>query len=171
MHARLERLTEMSEADGIVTRWLLEPRRPHARYLRVLVEVPGYGGHEATYEYEEWYVPASGGWRMSKYQYEVRWAPAPAGRWAEHWHAGTFHRHCDPPGHKGPSPHYQGQPVVSLDMARQELRLRYANGAAALPCAGLVPQVAKAVKRVINRVQRRKATPVHRRARRHHGPR
>ncbi len=121
MQARLDRLTEMSEADGTVTSWLLEPRRPLGTwYLRALVEVPGYGGREATFEYEEWYEAALGGWRMSAYQYEVRWAPTPAGRWAEHWHHGNFHRHCDLRGHTGPSAHYQGQPLLSLDMARDK---------------------------------------------------
>lgn len=162
----------MSEADGIVTRWLLNPRHPRGRwYLHVLVEVPGYGGHEVTFEYEEWYEAAPGGWRMSAYNYEVRWEPAPAGRWAEHWHDGDFHRHCELRGHKGQAAHYQGQPVVSLDMARQELRVRYANGAAALPCADLVPRVSKALKRVVKMIQGRKATLTRRRARRDHGPR
>ena len=65
MQARLDRLTEMSEADGTVTSWLLEPRRPLGTwYLRVLVEVPGYGGHEATFEYEEWYEAAPGAFLM-----------------------------------------------------------------------------------------------------------
>ena len=92
--------------------------------------MPGYGTHDATFEYEEWYDRAREGWRMRAYEYELRFEPGPSGRWAEHWHDGVFHRHRESPT-GGHADHYAGAPIQLFE-ARAELRRHYAVGRTAL---------------------------------------
>lgn len=109
--------------------------RGHRRYVHLRIALPGYGTHAATFEYEEAYERSREGWRLSGYQYELRFEPAPSGRWAEHWHDAVFHRHCEPP--RGPhSDHYAGRPIQLFE-ARAELLRRYALGRAALSFSDL----------------------------------
>lgn len=106
--------------------------RGRSRYLHLQLAVPGYGGHDATFEYEEWYVRGREGWRLMAYEYELRFEPAPSGRWAEHWHDDVFHRHCEPKRGRH-ADHYGARPIQLFD-ARAELRRRYALGPDALRC-------------------------------------
>lgn len=111
--------------------------RGRVRYFLLRLGTPVGGPHDATFEYEEWYERERGGegWMMTAYQYELRFEPAPSGRWAEHWHDDRFHRHCEPPD--GPhASHYAGRPIQLFE-ARAELRRRYALGLAALSCSEL----------------------------------
>ncbi len=101
------------------------------------IAVPGYGRHLATLEFEEWYVRAPAGWRMTDYQYELRFEPAGSARWAEHWHDDDFHKHCEPRDGSHEE-HYASRPIQLFD-ARAELLRRYAPGPDALGCAELEP--------------------------------
>lgn len=125
---------EASEADRDEIE-SLDIARGRTRYLLLRIAVPGWGRHEATFEYEEWYERSGDRWRMTDYQYELRFEPAPSGRWAEHWHDGIFHVHCEPA--RGPHrDHYPSRPIQLFD-ARAELRRRYALGRDALTCSDL----------------------------------
>lgn len=101
---------EASEADGDEIE-SLDIARGRTRYLLLRIAVPGWGRHELRFE------------------------PAPSGRWAEHWHDGIFHVHCEPA--RGPHrDHYPSRPIQLFD-ARAELRRRYALGRDALTCSDL----------------------------------
>lgn len=129
-------MRELSEADGEEADFA-DIERGLRRYLRLLVEVPGHGAREAVVEYAESYERAGSIWKLSAYQYELRFEPATAGRWAEHWHDAIFHRHCEHPTARRHA-HYAGQPIDAY-AAREELLRLYAGGAASLPCRGLRP--------------------------------
>ncbi|MBI2982791.1 MAG: hypothetical protein HYY42_01145 [Chloroflexi bacterium] len=114
---------------------MTDDRHARDRYFRLRVAVPGYGIHHATLAFEAWYDRVRAGWRMTDYQYELRFEPAGSGRWAEHWHDDDFHRHCESAA--GPHPdHYSSRPIQLFD-ARAELLRRYALGPNALRCAEL----------------------------------
>lgn len=113
----------------------MDDRRSRDRYIRLRIAAPGYGSRFATLEFEEWYVRVAAGWRMTDYQYVLRFEPPGSGRWGEHWHGDDFHRHCEPP--RGSlAGHYPSRPIQLFD-ARAELLRRSALGANALRCAEL----------------------------------
>lgn len=142
LNARFVTLRETSEADGDEVE-VEVARRGGVRYLRLVIGVPGYHrGRLATFEYEEKFSRSARGWRLFGYQYELRFDPAPSGRWAEHWHDDDFHRHCEPAS--GPhADHYPSRPIQLFD-ARDELLRRYALGRDALTCSDGDPGQARA---------------------------
>jgi len=125
------------EADGDAE--VFDASHAGTRYVRFLVDAPGYGvGLCAEFEYEEWYRRTGAAWALTDYQYELRLSPAGTGRFAYHWHDDTYHVHCQ----AGPAPahaHYRGYAVDLLRDARPDLVRMYAAGQ--IDCSRLHPLV------------------------------
>lgn len=128
-------LHEILEPHGDVE--IIDVAAPTTRYIRLRASAPGYGlPHAATYDYEEWYRRWRREWVLTAFQYELRFQPAPRGRFGYHWHDGVHHVHCDEGQPSGPGDHYLGYAVDLVPHAHPSLSRMFASGR--IDCTGLL---------------------------------
>ena len=130
---RIETIQSSFQRLGDVT--IARQRDASPQTIEITVDHPGWGvATSADLFFVETWAMTGDLWVLTKYAYDLILRSGP-GRFAFHWHDGTYHTHCIDPARPDRDHHFAGSPVDIF--AAYDRFAEILNGARPLTCDGL----------------------------------